>query len=85
MSPTTWRNWAGNQAADGVTVIQPRGTEEIVAAVQLAARDGVRVKAIGTGHSFTAIGRPEGLQLRLDRHDGLLRLDAASENTGQPD
>ena len=76
MAPTTWRNWAGNQTADGVTVIEPRGTEEIVAAVELAAREGRRVKPIGNGHSFTAIGRPEGVQLRLDRHDGVLRLDA---------
>jgi len=76
MSPTTWRNWAGNQAADGVTVVEARGTEEIVAAVELAVREGQRVKPIGSGHSFTAIGRPEGVQLSLDRHDGLLRLDA---------
>jgi L-gulonolactone oxidase len=76
MAPTTWRNWAGNQTADDVTVIEPRGTEEIVAAVELAAREGKRVKPIGSGHSFTEIGRPEGVQLRLDRHDGLLKLDA---------
>jgi L-gulono-1,4-lactone dehydrogenase len=75
MSTTTWRNWAGNQTAGGVTVIEPRGTEEIVAAVQLAAREGRRVKAIGSGHSFTAIGRPEGVQVRLTRHDALLKLD----------
>jgi FAD-linked oxidoreductase len=76
MAPTTWRNWAGNQTADGVTVIEPRGTEEIVAAVELAAREGLRVKPIGNGHSFTGIGRPEGVQLRLARHDGVLKLDA---------
>jgi FAD-linked oxidoreductase len=76
MSTTTWRNWAGNQTAADVTVIEPRGTEEIVAAVELAGREGRRLKPIGTGHSFTAIGRPEGVQLRLDRHDGLLKLDA---------
>jgi FAD-linked oxidoreductase len=76
MSPTTWRNWAGNQTADGVTVVRPRGTAEIVAAVELAARDDRRIKPIGSGHSFTGVGRPEDLQLRLDRHDGLLKLDA---------
>jgi L-gulonolactone oxidase len=75
MSPTGWRNWAGNQTAAGVSVVEPRGTEEIVAAVRRAAADGRRVKPIGTGHSFTAIGRPEDVQLRLDRHDGVLRID----------
>ena len=76
MSATTWRNWAGNQTAAGVTVVEPRGTEEIVAAVERAAREGRRVKPVGSGHSFTAVARPEGVQLRLDRHADLLRLDA---------
>ena len=76
MSPTTWRNWAGNQSAAGLTVIEPRGTAEIVAAVELAAREGRRVKAAGTGHSFTAIAGPEDIQVRLDGHDGLVKLDA---------
>jgi FAD-linked oxidoreductase len=76
MSATTWRNWAGNQTASDVTVVEPRGTEEIVAAVERAAREGRRVKPVGAGHSFTSVARPEGVQLRLDRHADLLRLDA---------
>jgi L-gulonolactone oxidase len=46
--------------------------------VKLAADDGQRVKAIGTGHSFTGIGRPEEVQLVLDRHADLIRLDTVS-------
>jgi FAD-linked oxidoreductase len=76
MTGTGWRNWAGNQAADGVSVVRPRGTEEIVAAVRHAAREGRRVTPIGSGHSFTAVGRPEDVQIRLDRHADLLKVDA---------
>jgi L-gulonolactone oxidase len=65
-----WRNWAGNQSAD-VDVRHPRGVDEIRAAVA----SGRRVKPIGSGHSFTAIGRPADLQLRLDRHAGLVAID----------
>jgi len=73
----TWANWAGNQTADCSTV-HPRGVDEIAAMVSLAAEDGQRVKAIGTGHSFTGIGRPEQVQLALDRHADLVRLDTVS-------
>jgi L-gulono-1,4-lactone dehydrogenase len=73
----TWANWAGNQTADCSTV-HPRGVDEIVEAVKLAADDGQRIKPIGTGHSFTGIGRPEQVQLVLDRHADLVSLDTGS-------
>jgi FAD-linked oxidoreductase len=73
----SWANWAGNQTAECSTV-HPRGTEEIVAMVALAADDGRQVKPIGSGHSFTGIGRPEGVQLVLDRHADLVSLDTST-------
>ncbi|HEY3632611.1 MAG TPA: hypothetical protein VGL21_17030, partial [Jatrophihabitantaceae bacterium] len=57
-----WSNWAGNQTADGISVVHPRGTDEIVRAVSRAARDGKRLRPIGAGHSFTAIGQPADRQ-----------------------
>jgi FAD-linked oxidoreductase len=73
----TWANWAGNQTAD-CTTVHPRGTAEIASLVSLAADDGRRVKAIGSGHSFTGIGRPEQVQLVLDRHADLVSLDTVT-------
>jgi len=73
----TWANWAGNQTAD-CSRVSPRGTEEISAAITSAAAAGHRVKPIGSGHSFTGIGRPEEIQLRLDRHADLVSLDSVS-------
>jgi L-gulono-1,4-lactone dehydrogenase len=75
----SWANWAGNQTATA-TSIQPRGTEQIVEAVLSAAARGQRIKPIGSGHSFTGIGRPvaDGLQLRLDRHADVISLDTVS-------
>ena len=72
---TSWSNWAGNQRADGVTVIEPRDTGEIAAAIRGAAERGQRVKPIGAGHSFTAIGKPTGVQLVLDNMTGLRSVD----------
>ena len=79
-----WRNWAGNQRATGISVVHPVGSAGIAAALQQAAAAGRRVRPIGSGHSFTAIGRPEDVQLALDRHadlvdvtaDGLVRVQA---------
>jgi L-gulonolactone oxidase len=71
-----WRNWAGNQTATGFTVLRPGGTDGIAAAVRAAAAAGQRVRPIGSGHSFTAIGRPEDVQLVLDRHAGLVDVTA---------
>lgn len=75
---SAWSNWAGNQSAGGVTVLTPRNTEDVVEAVRRAAESGQRVKPIGAGHSFTAIGRPEGTQLVLDGLSGLRSVDKAS-------
>ncbi|MGY1780755.1 D-arabinono-1,4-lactone oxidase [Geodermatophilus sp. SYSU D01036] len=79
----TWRNWAGNQRADGVTVRHPAGTGEIAAAVRDAAAAGRRVTALGSGHSFTGIGRPEDVALALDRHASLVGVDDAGLVTVQ--
>jgi L-gulonolactone oxidase len=70
----SWRNWAGNQTASGIEVVHPAGTEGIVAAVTAAATAGRRVRPIGSGHSFTAVGRPEDVQLVFDRHAALVEV-----------
>ncbi|MGY1771568.1 D-arabinono-1,4-lactone oxidase [Blastococcus sp. SYSU D00813] len=78
-----WRNWAGNQRADGVTVLHPSGTDALAAALTTAAADGRRVRPLGSGHSFTAVGRPDDVGLALDRHAELLDVDATGLVTVQ--
>ncbi len=80
MTGTTvsWTNWAGNQTASPVEVAHPRDADEIAGVVKDAAAAGRRVKAIGSGHSFTAIGLTDGVQLQLDRHAGLVSMDVAT-------
>ncbi len=71
----SWTNWAGNQTASGVRIEHPRSTEEVAALVRGAAERGQRVKAVGSGHSFTAIARPEDIQLSLSALDALHSAD----------
>ena len=61
-SRARWRNWAGNERADA-EVVQPESVDEVAAVLTSAAAAGRRVRPIGSGHSFTGIGRPEDLQL----------------------
>ncbi|MGY2127330.1 D-arabinono-1,4-lactone oxidase [Blastococcus sp. SYSU DS0617] len=79
----SWRNWAGNQRAAGVDVVHPAGTDEIAAVLRRAAATGRRVRPVGSGHSFTAIARPDDVQLVLDRHAGLVGVDGAGLVTVQ--
>ncbi|MEU7816629.1 D-arabinono-1,4-lactone oxidase [Pseudonocardia sp. NPDC049154] len=60
----TWRNWAGNQRTRPVRVVEAHDAGEVASAVKAAAGEGLRVKALGSGHSFTGIGVPDGVAVR---------------------
>ena len=71
---TTWTNWARTVTAE-VSIESPATVDELQQVIGRAAEQGSRVKPIGAGHSFTAIGRTDGIQLRLDKLSGILRAD----------
>ena len=73
-----WQNWAGNQRAVPRAVEHPRDVEEISVLVKRAAGEGHRVKAVGSGHSFTATAVTDGTLLRLDRLAGVVSSDLDS-------
>jgi L-gulono-1,4-lactone dehydrogenase len=72
---TTWSNWAGNQVAHPVEVVTPGSTQDVVAALARAQSGGIRVKAVGAGHSFTGAAVTDGMVLRLDALTGLTEVD----------
>ena len=72
---TTWTNWAGNQTSHPVEVASPRRPDEVSAAILRAQARGIPVKAVGAGHSFTAVAATDGLQLRLDQLSGITHVD----------
>ena len=73
-----WSNWAGNQLMHPARVVRPGSVDEIAGAVKQAAADGQRVKAIGAGHSFTAIGLTDGVQLDMSSYAELVSADPAT-------
>lgn len=70
-----WQNWARTVHARPVRVERPATADEAAAVLTAAARDGLRVKPVGAGHSFTPIAATDGVQVRLDGLRGLLALD----------
>jgi FAD-linked oxidoreductase len=70
-----WTNWAGNQSARPRRSVSPGSTEELAAAIRSAAEDGLTVKAVGSGHSFTAIAATDGVLVRPDRLTGIREID----------
>lgn len=76
--PDRWRNWARNVTATPAAMVRPRSVDEVQAVIRGAANRGARVKAVGAGHSFTAIAATDGILLDLGRLQGLVAVDPAS-------
>ena len=70
-TPAAWRNWAGNQQPPPPTVLRPGTVDEVAVGCPDAPADaGRRVKAVGSGHSFTAIAARRRRAPRPVRHVG---------------
>jgi FAD-linked oxidoreductase len=73
---TTWTNWGRSVEAHPVRVAHPTSTAEVVRVVREAVASGLTVKAVGAGHSFTAIAVTDGVQLTLDRMTAIVATDS---------
>jgi L-gulono-1,4-lactone dehydrogenase len=55
MQAPRWTNWARTATAVPASVSHPASVDEIADVITKADADGLKVKAVGSGHSFTAI------------------------------
>jgi L-gulonolactone oxidase len=77
-SSAQWRNWAGDERCTPAAIERPRSIEELSAAI-LGARDsGSRMRAAGSGHSFSDIALTGRSLLLLDRLADVLDVDTSS-------
>ena len=70
-----WRNWAGTATAAPARWRRPGSEAEIAAAVKDAAASGLTVRALGSGHSFTAVAATSGVALDLSGWTGITAAD----------
>ena len=71
----TWRNWAGNQQSHPLSIEEPRTVSELASLVAEASSRGEKVKAVGSGHSFTSAAATDGRMVRLDNLTGISQVD----------
>jgi hypothetical protein len=77
----TWRNHTGNQGIDPLRIFEPTTLGELVDIVQEAEQDGVTVRAVGSGHSWSDVALtrgflilPKGLAKPLELEAHLLKV-----------
>ncbi len=75
---STWRNWAGTESATGIETLRPGSADELAAAVKSAAEQGKKLKAVGSGHSFTGCSVPQQVMIRLDGLSSIVNADKES-------
>lgn len=75
-SGRSWTNWARTQTCTPTALERPRTEYEIQQIVGRAAQTGGRVKAIGSGHSFTAIGCTDDVMVSLEHLNHVHDVDA---------
>ncbi|WP_030440734.1 D-arabinono-1,4-lactone oxidase [Actinoplanes subtropicus] len=75
VSARRWTNWGGNQQANATEILTPGTVDEVAAQVKEASGSGRRIKAVGSGHSFTAIAVANDQRLFLHRLAGLVSID----------
>jgi FAD-linked oxidoreductase len=73
-----WRNWSGTERVRPVRWLHPRNVAEVSAAVIAAGLQGLRVKAVGAGHSFSAISVAPDVLLDLAGLDRVRRADTGT-------
>ncbi|WP_448810660.1 D-arabinono-1,4-lactone oxidase [Agromyces bauzanensis] len=77
-SGATWRNWARTEAVRPLRVERPATAGAVQRAVAAAAASGLRIKPVGSGHSFTGIAVAPGVQLDLTDLSGVIDADVAT-------
>ncbi|MCC3274984.1 FAD-binding protein [Arthrobacter sp. zg-Y20] len=70
-----WRNWGRSVSAVPLRMEQTDSAAALQRSVAAAAAAGSRVKAVGAGHSFTAIAATDGVLLDLKRLQGLIGVE----------
>jgi L-gulono-1,4-lactone dehydrogenase len=58
---TRWQNHTGNQGVDPLAIAKPSTLEQLIRLVQDAERDGVTVRAVGSGHSWSDVALCTGV------------------------
>ncbi|HZM87113.1 MAG TPA: FAD-binding protein, partial [Blastocatellia bacterium] len=71
-----WRNCIGNQSAFPLNIFRPTTLAEIVAIIKRAETENLRVRAVGSGHSFSDVALTDDFLIDTHGLKKVLPLDA---------
>jgi FAD-linked oxidoreductase len=77
MTPV-WSNWAGEQRCAPAAIERPESEAELAQVVSAAAARGQRVKAVGSGHSFTDCACTDGVMIDMTAMQRVISADPQS-------
>lgn len=75
MTVNRWQNWSGAVQFTPAQVHTPSTLDQIVTIVKKCAAEGVKLRVVGAGHSFTPLVQTDGVLLSLDNYSGLEAID----------
>jgi FAD-linked oxidoreductase len=73
----SWQNWGRSEHSNPQFVARPTNVDEVIEIVRFARENGLTVKTVGAGHSFTAIAATNGIMLDLGWIEGVVAVDPA--------
>ena len=73
-----WKNWAGDQICAPAAIERPASEAELSDIVVRAAGRGQRVRAVGSGHSFTDCACTDGVMIDMTGLQRVINVDKAN-------
>ena len=71
----SWKNWAGNQRCSPLVIERPLTEAHLQGIVRKAAVSGHKIRAVGSGHSFTAIACSDEILVSLEHLNMVRHID----------
>lgn len=72
---TEWRNWTGDQRCVPARIERPRDRADLIEAVRRATDQGLTVRAVGSGHSFTDAACTGGVLIEMGELNRILEVE----------
>lgn len=73
-----FHNWARTYSCNPSSYLQPTSEAELIKIVEQAYANGLSVRLVGAGHSWSPVALTDGIMINLDNYAGLIDLDVNS-------
>jgi hypothetical protein len=83
-SRQTWTNCIGNQKAFPLNIFRPAALSEVISIIQRAENENRKVRAVGSGHSFSDVALTDDFLIDTHGLNRVLALDTETLKAGAP-